>query len=341
MANIRSVAAEAGVSIATVSRVLSGDTDFKVSEQTRQNVLDAAARLHYALPTVARRQKKIPIGCILPFTAEKYSDPFFTSILSAAEAECSRLGAAISVIRNYNELRDPSVFRELLSSGLSGIFLMERVHSELLSQLEACIPSILCIDNEETDYQFDSVGFDPRNANRMVMRCLLACGYQRIAVIGGSSPNDPFYESVRLSIYRESLFHAGLPYREAYIKDCAWDLDLCAVHTRELLSLDVPPDAIIAGSDSLATAILGTVHAMGLRCPDDVGVIGFNNINLSAHMVPPLTTVSVPTREIGIAAAQRLMELVRGNGGGIRKILFPTELIVRSSLKECPSPSPV
>ena len=334
MANIRSVAAEAGVSIATVSRILSGDADLKVSAQTRISVLDAAARLHYALPLDTRRQKKIPIGCILPFTVEKYSDPFFTSILSSAEAECSRLGAVISIIRNYNELREPSVFRELLSSGLSGIFLMERVHQELLSQLEASIPSILCIDNDETDYQFDSVGFDPCNANRTVMRCLLTRGYQRIAMIGGSSPNDPFDDSVRLAIYRESLLHAGLPYREAYVRDCAWDLDLCAVQARELLSLEEPPDAIIAGSDSLATAILGTIHAMGLRCPDDVGVIGFNNINLSAHMVPPLTTVSVPTREIGIAAAQRLMELVRGNGGGIRKILFPTELIVRSSLRE-------
>lgn len=334
MANIRSVAAEAGVSIATVSRILSGDADFKVSDITRQSVLDAASRMHYARPSTAHRQKKISIGCILPFTVEKYSDPFFTSILSSAEAECSRLGAVISVIRNYNELREPSVFRELLLSGLSGIFLMERVHQDLLSQLEASIPSILCIDNDETDYQFDSVGFDPCNANRMVMRCLLTRGYQRIAMIGGSSPNDPFYDSVRLTIYRESLHHAGLPYREAYVRDCAWDLDLCAAQARELLSLEEPPDAIIAGSDSLATAILGTIHAMGLRCPDDVGVIGFNNINLSAHMVPPLTTVSVPTREIGIAAAQRLMELVHGKGCGIRKILFPTELIVRSSLRE-------
>ena len=334
MANIREVAAEAGVSIATVSRILSGDTDFKVTAQTRQTVLDTASCLRYALPPATRKQKKIQFGCILAFTAEKYSDPFFTSILSAAEAECDRQGAAISIIRNYNELRNPAVLRELLGAGLSGIFLMERLQQDLLHQIEMRIPNILFIDNDETDYRFDSVGFDHSNANRKVMQCLLERGYRRIAIISGSSPNDPFCDSVRLATYRESLRRANLPFREEYVKDCAWDLDLCAAQTRELLSLESPPDAIFAGSDSLATAILGTIHATGLRCPDDVGVIGFNNITLSAHMVPPLTTVGIPTREIGVVAAQRLMELVRGDACGKRKILLPTELVVRGSLRE-------
>lgn len=334
MANIRTVAAEAGVSIATVSRILSGDLNFKVTAQTRQCVLDVASRLHYTLPSTTRKQRKIKFGCVLAFTAEKYSDPFFTSILSSAEAECDRLGASISIVRNYNELQNPAVIQELFSSGLSGILLMERVHQDLLGQIEKRIPNILFVDNDETDYRFDSVGFDHTNANRTVMRCLLARGYQRIAIIGGSSPNDPFFDSIRLATYREALRDAHLAYRGEYVKDCAWDLDLCVTQTRELLSLASPPDAIFAGSDSLATAILGTIHSMGLRCPDDIGVIGFNNINLSAHMVPPLTTIGIPTREIGIVAVQRLMELVQGNGGGKRKILFPTELIIRGSLKE-------
>lgn len=334
MANIRAVAAEAGVSIATVSRILSGDAGFQATAQTRQIVLDAATRLHYAPPPAAHKQKKIQFGCVLAFTAEKYSDPFFTSILSAAEEECDRLGAVISVVRNFNELRNPVVLQELLNTGLSGILLMERIQEELLHHIEKRIPNILFIDNDEADYQFDGVGFDHSDANKKVMRCLIARGYRRIAIISGSSPNDPFSDSIRLMTYREALRRAGLPYDESYVKDCAWDLDLCAKQTRELMSLASPPDAIFAGSDSLATAILGTIYAMGLHCPDDIGVIGFNNINLSAHMVPPLTTIGIPTREIGIAAAQRLMEMVQGQGGCKRKILFPTELIIRGSLRE-------
>lgn len=334
MANIRDVAAEAGVSIATVSRILSGDAAFQATAHTRQCVFDAAQRLRYVLSLAPRRQKKIPFGCVLALTAEKYSDPFFTAILSAAEEECDRQGAAISVVRNYNELRNPVVLQELLGAGLAGVLLMERIPNDLLDRIEERIPNILFIDNDAADYRFDGVGFDHGNANRQVMRCLLTHHYRRIAVISGSSPNDPFSDSVRLLTYRESLRQAGLPFEEAYVKDCSWDLDLCARQTRELMSLKEPPDAIFAGSDSLATAILGTLYAMGLRCPDDVGVIGFNNISLSAHMAPPLTTIGVPTREIGYAAVQRLMDMVQGRGGCKRKILFPTELIMRGSLRD-------
>ena len=116
--------------------------------------------------------------------------------------------------------------------------------------------------------------------------------------------------------------------------DCAWDLDLCAAQTRELLSLPEPPDAIFAGSDSLASVVLGMLYSMGLRCPRDIGVIGFNNINLSSHMIPPLTTVDIPVEQIGIAAARRILDMIQGRRESPCKILFPTKLVKRESLRE-------
>lgn len=334
MANIRDVAAEAGVSIATVSRVLAKSEGFKTTDETREAILRAAERLNYTHRPSPRAKKKVQLGCMLALTAEKYADPFFTAILSAAEEECARQGAVISVIRNYNELRDPVALQELCDSGLAGLFLMEQIPKDALDKIRAGIPHILSIDNDESDYQFNGVGFDHYEANMKVMRCLLAHGYRRIAMISGSSPNEPLEGSIRLLAYREALRLAGLEFDEAIIKDCAWDLDLCARQTEELMRLKTPPDAIFAGSDSLASAVLGTLYAMELRCPSDVGVMGFNNINLSAHMAPPLTTVEIPTHEIGVAAVQRLMEMINGHGGTRRKILFPTELILRSSLRE-------
>ncbi|HWR18536.1 MAG TPA: LacI family DNA-binding transcriptional regulator [Clostridia bacterium] len=333
MANIREVAQEAGVSITTVSKILSGDTGFKTTLQTRQNVEAAAARLGYIRKPARRRQERIKLGCILALTAEKYSDPFFMAILAAAEEECDRQGAVISIVRNYNELKNPTVLEELYNAGLSGVFLMERVPKDILDHIRANIPNVVFIDNDEADYQFDGVGFDHVEANWKVMRCLLDHGYKRIAIISGSSPNEPFSDSFRLVTYREALRRAELTYDESLVKDCAWDLNLCAVQTRELMSLSTPPDAIFAGSDSLASAVFGTLYAMGLRCPENVGVIGFNNISLSAHMAPPLTTIGIPTHEIGVAAVQRLMDMINGRGGCKRKILFPTELILRTSLR--------
>ena len=134
-------------------------------------------------------------------------------------------------------------------------------------------------------------------------------------------------------IYREMLRRAGIKYDKALVKDCSWDLNLCKRQTQELMELPEPPDAIFAGSDSLASVVLGTLYELGFRCPRDVGVIGFNNIDLSSHMVPPLTTIEVPTADIGKAAVERMLQIIKDKDSSIRRILFPTKLIERKSLK--------
>ena len=334
MANIRDVAREAGVSIATVSRIFSGDTSFRVTEQTRKNVMDAAEKLNYVLRSSPRQQKKVQLGCVLSLTPEKYADPFFDAIFSAAESVCLRQGAAITTLRYYNELLHEDVLQQLTNSGLSGLLMLEQVSREIHEQLAEKIPNIVYVDCNELEFVINDVGYDRVVANWQAMNCMLRHGYRRIAIIGGGSPNEDFLNTTRLTIYREALRRAGLPYDPRLVKDCAWDLDLCAVQVKELLSMPDPPDAIYAGSDTLASAILGTIYSMGLRCPRDIGVIGFNNLSFSGHLIPPLTTIDIPVTEIGLAAGQRLMDLVRGTGGSPRRILFPTKLIERDSLKE-------
>lgn len=334
MANIRDVARAAGVSITTVSRILSEDPSFKTTAQTRDRVQEAAKALAYEYRPSARRQRKIQLGCIMAITAGRYGDPFFDGILAAAEEECVRRGAVISLLKNYEDLKKPGFYEELQAANLSGLLLMERVTPETYQKLSGIVPNILYIDNAESERGFNGVGFDHVAANWQVMNCLLSHGYRRIGIVSGGSPNEPFSDVIRLVIYREALRRADIPYDPALVKDCAWDLDLCAAQTRAMLSLPNPPDAIFAGSDSLASVVLGTLYSMGLRCPRDVGVIGFNNISLSAHMIPPLTTVDIPVAEIGVAAIHRILEMVQGTAGCARKILFPTTLIERESLKE-------
>lgn len=334
MANIRDVAREAGVSITTVSRIFSGDTSFQVTEQTRTRVLEAAEALNYVFRPAPRQRKKVQLGCVLSLTSEKYSDPFFDAIFSAAESVCLRQGAAFTTLRYYNELLQDDVLQQLTSAGLSGLLMMEQVSRDIHDRLAEKIPNIVYVDCNELDFGINDVGYDRVIANWQAMNCLLRHGYRKIAIIGGGSPNEDFLDTTRLTIYRESLRRAGLPYDPRLVKDCSWDLDLCVAQVRELLSLPDPPDAIYAGSDTLASAILGTIYSMGLRCPRDIGVIGFNNLSFSGHLIPPLTTIDIPVTEIGIAAGQRLMDLVRGIGGSPRRILFPTELIERDSLKE-------
>jgi len=331
MATIRQVAEEAGCSIATVSRVLSGDITFKVSDETRKNISDAVTKLDYRIPV--RKQNRIKISVVMSLTAEKYSDPFFTDILSNIEKECERLNISIAAIKSYNELKNSATFQEFLTTETDGIILMEQIPDNILIQIKKHVHHILFIDNDEDDYHYNGVGFDHRVANKQAMNCLIKYGYRRIALISGSSPNEPLEDTIRMSTYRHALSKIGVEYDKDLVKDCEWDLDTCAEQTRELMKLPTPPEAIFAGSDSLASTILGTLYNMGYTVPDDIGIIGFNDLEMCNYTIPPLTTIRIPTDEIGIAAVQRLKEMIEGSNCK-RKILVPTKVVVRDSLKK-------
>lgn len=329
MSNIREVAQRAGVSIATASRILSNDDTFKTTEATRQKVLQATKDLNYIFRPRKKTFPKIHIGCIMPLTSEKYSDPFFSAILDSIDEECTKSNATVSAIRNCNELNTPDLLNELCSMKLDGLILMEEIPEAILSVIRKHIPHLIAID--QPDSEFNTVGFDHIYANRIVMKHLLKQGYRRIAYIGGSSPYFPMLNSFRMMVYREELRQHNIPYDEQIIRDCEWDLGLCAKYAEELLLSDHRPDAIFAGSDTLASAILSVIYRLGLKCPNDVGVIGFNNLEISAHSIPSLTTVNIPTRAIGKYALLRLINLIRSGDSTILKINLPTNLVVRES----------
>lgn len=331
MANIREVAREAGVSIATASRILSGDNAFKSTEFTKQKIYDAVNKLGYVHHPKKKFNTRINIGCILPLTSEKYSDPFFTSILSSIDEELNQHNTVISAIRNYNELQDPKILNELLDMKLQGIIIMESLPKDILDIISSHIPCIVMIDQQ--DPRFNTVGFDLLQANMQIMDHLIGNGYKRIAYIGGSSPNISVPDSIRFISYREALRKNKIAYDESIILDCNWDLNLCSEYTKMLLSMDNRPDAIFAGSDTLASVILGVIYQMGLTCPKDIGVVGFNNLDTSAHTIPPLTTVEIPTKDIGKVAAKRLLKLIKNTDKLMLKILLPTKLIVRNSTR--------
>ncbi len=331
MATIRDVAKDAGVSIATVSRVLSGDKFFRVKDSTRKNIMDSVQKLNYKIPI--SETTRLHFGCVLADTTYKYGDPFFMEILQAMEEECESNNMMISINKSYQELEDPHHLQEFLNSDLSGVFLMEHVSPTVMTALKAHIPHIIFIDNDEPEYVFNNVGFDHTTANWQVMNYLLSKGYRRIGIISGGSQKVSLDGSLRIIAYREMLRQSNIKFDPSLVKDCKWDLDICKRQTEELMSMQNPPDAIFAGSDSLASVVLGTLYSMGYRCPKDVGVIGFNNIDLSSHMVPPLTTVEVPTEDIGRAAIKRMHQLVNGDDTSIMRILFPTKIIERKSLR--------
>lgn len=331
MANIRDVASKAGTSITTVSKVLSNDPSFKVTEATKESIYQAVKELDYVFNKKTKGAKKYRIGCIMAMTSVKYADPYFTSILSGIEEEAKTSNCNVSYHINYDELENPKKLEEMYAMNLDGLIIMETLPKAVLHDIMANIRHVIAVDNYRNI--MNSVGFDHFESTKQVMKHLIKCKYKRIAYIGGGSPNIDMYDTKRLIMYRESLRIANLTYDDAIVKDCYWDLDLCAIQTNELLNLNPRPDAIFAGSDSLAQVILGQIHQHKLRCPEDIAVVGFNNLNFSSYLIPPLTTVDVPSSNMGKIAVRRMLEMIQQNDQSIYSIILPTQLIERSSTR--------
>lgn len=331
MSTLRDVAKYAGISLSAASRMLSQDKTFKTTLATQKKLEEAVKALNYTYKSKAHTHQ-YNIGCVLAVTSEKYSDPFFISILNAAEEEGKKFGINISMIKAYNELKDERLLETMCKSKLDGLLLMEELPQPILDELASNIKHIVGIDLCQSP--FNNVGFDHYESSHQVVTHLIELGCKRIAYIGGSGPNSVFTDSQALVAYREVLRKANLSLDESIILNCDWDINACANYTQTLLSSKNPPDAIIAGSDTLASVILGKIYEMKLSCPSDVSVIGFNNLATAAHMIPPLTTVDVPTKEIGRVAIARLHELMSTKDSAKLNILLPTQLIIRNSTKE-------
>lgn len=331
MANIRDVALKAGTSITTVSKVLSDDPSFKVTEATKEKIYQAVNDLNYVFKKRPKTGKKLKIGCIMAMTSVKYADPFFNSILSGIEDEAKELDCNVSYHINYDELENPEKLEELYAMNLDGLIIMETLPKAVLSGIITNIKHVIAVDNYRN--VLNCVGFDHFESTKQIMKHLIKSKYQRIAYIGGGAPNIDMYDTKRLIMYRESLRIANLAYDDSIVKDCYWDLDLCATQTHELLSMNPRPDVIFAGSDSLAQVVLGQIHKNNLRCPDDIAVVGFNNLNFSSYLFPPLTTVDVPSKKMGHIAVRRIVEMIQTNDQNIYSIILPTELVKRESTR--------
>lgn len=334
MATIRDVAQYAGVSSSAVSRILSNDPTFKVPEETKDLVRRAVADLEYQYVPKKKKQGLIKLGCILAMASAKFKDPFFADIMEAIESECFAQGMRITVRRYYYELEDERVLEEILQEDLSGLILMEQISEEHMERIRSKISNIVSVDALYNFQNINNIGFDHRESNWQVMRHLLRAGYRKIALISGNNPQSSLEDSVRVQVYKAALAEAQIPFDAALVCDCGWDLEVCKSQTKELMNREDRPDAFFAGNDTLASVILGTIYSMGFRCPRDVGVIGFNNDAVSAHLIPPLTTLNIPTHQIGKRAVRRMLEMIKNEDRDVYKIQYNTEIIERASLRK-------
>ena len=337
MSNIRDVAKQAGVSPATVSRILNNNQVYKILPETRERVLKAVTDLDYK-PLVHRSRsvlpspenKKMRAGCLLASTKGKYSDPFYLDVLDGFEREFERLGGYVPFVRVEQDLDHPETMKSLLDMQLDGLIMMRPLSEALFAKLRQAIPHIVGIDTGHMP--IDNIEYDHPRVSRMAVEYLYKKGHRQIGYIGGGVGPVPLNRSRRFRSYRETMTDLGLEVRAEWILDCGWDDQRCMELVEKAYRNVGLPDAFYAASDLMAMAALRKFYQLGLKVPEDVAIIGMSNIEMSQYANPPLTTIDVPTQEIGIAAARALAGRIQGDRTLPKRILLPSTLIERDTV---------
>jgi DNA-binding LacI/PurR family transcriptional regulator len=305
-ATSRDVAKMAGVSRTTVSFVLNDVPNVQISEDTRRRVWQAADQLGYYPDASARslaRQRSGNVGVVLCNSTDRlFSDVFLTEILSGIHEVIHPQGYHI-LLEAIEDMAAPDAYIGLVRS----------------RQVDGLPETSLC-----------RVDIDNARAVRTVVDYLLYRGHRRIAFI---SQGPPIYAATeaRLRGYMQALSAAGLPYDQSLV--CYGEFGQAGGYDamKSLLQLEERPVAVLAGSDLVALGALAALRDAGLRVPDDVALVGFDDVPTASDVTPSLTTVHLPAQLLGRTAAEMLMRLVGGEEVARRTILLDTHLVIRQS----------
>ncbi|MDT0347693.1 LacI family DNA-binding transcriptional regulator [Streptomyces litchfieldiae] len=322
---VTQIAEMAGVSPATVSKVLNGRPD--VGPRTRAVVEDIISRYGY------RRRKKITSPTTpLEVVFHELAGPYPTAVLSGVHrvAREHRLAVVLSELQGGHTPAG-GWFEDVLMRRPTGVIAVFSDLTETQSrQLRARgIPLVLVDPTGKTARHAPSVGASNRAGGLAATRHLLELGHRRIAIITG--PEYALSSRTRLEGYRAALRSAGVPVAPELIRVGDFQVEDGVNHTRELLRLPDPPTAVFACNDGEALGVYQAAAEAGLRVPDDLSVVGFDDFFPSGWTVPPLTTVRQPLTEMAAAATAMVVSLASGKALARSRVELATELIVRGS----------
>ncbi|EZP75852.1 AraC family transcriptional regulator [Parageobacillus genomosp. 1] len=343
MITMKDIAEKANVSIATVSRILNNDATLSVSEETRERVFRIAKQLGYkpirkrnSNRTNQQKNKEPELYHIALLLAvsqhEETTDPYFVSIRQGIEKQCEQLPLHISSVIRVNgtaEIQDLSEFDGLIVIG--GIDPEDIKHYFPKNDHVVFVTQVIRID------EYDVVRSDLETATEHILDYLIELGHKEIGYIGGSETikklnGGKSYEidDVRKRTFEKKMKTMGLYQpKRVFIGDWGpsggYELMKKAIDSNDL------PSAFVIASDPMAIGALHAIHQAGLKVPEDISIISFDDIDAAAFLNPPLSTVKIYAYEMGKLAANALYERIIGSRDIPIKILTPAKLVIRES----------
>jgi DNA-binding LacI/PurR family transcriptional regulator len=331
-ATLDAVAVEAGVSRATVSRVVNGSP--KVSPEVRKAVQRAVQRLGYVPNQAARSlvtRRSDSVGLVITEPASRlFDDPFFPRLLRGISAELSTRGLQLVLLMPEDSAAEDRLERYLAAGHVDGVVLVslhgdDTLPADLVARGVPMVIGGRPPEGVSTSY----VDVDNREAARSAVRHLAAGGRRQIATITG--PADMGAGVDRLDGYLDGIAALGLKRNDHLIARGDFTYDSGAAAMRQLLANAPDLDAVFAASDLMAAGALSVLRAAGRRVPDDVAVVGFDDSPLAAATEPPLTSVRQPIEEMGRELVRLLAESLGRTTRATRRVLLSTELVPRAS----------
>lgn len=326
------IAEEAGVSVPTVSKVINGRPE--VALETRHRV-ERLLREHGYQRRAS--QGDTPAGLVDLVFAEIES-PWAMEIVRGAESAAHEAAASLVISVLHTHAGPGRDWMERLAARRTDgvVIVASKLSAGVQGQLTARSLPFVVVDPEgEPAPGVVSVGATNWNGGLAATRHLVELGHRRIAMISG--PADMLCSQARIDGYRAALEAAGIPVEPELIRRGTFLVDSGHDHGHALLSLDDPPTAIFAGSDLQAFGVFEAARQRGLRVPEDLSVVGFDDLPLARSAWPPLTTVRQPLQEMAALATRTVLGMGRGEMPETRRVELATELIVRESTAPLPA----
>jgi DNA-binding LacI/PurR family transcriptional regulator len=325
---IKHVAEAAGVSTATVSRVLSGLAGVgpEISDRVREEV----RKLGYQPNRVARSLRvrtTRTIGVIIP----DIENPFFTRVVRGIE-EVLQAAEYSLLLANSNEspARERVAFATLQAEGAAGVIFTAAAGQRLdYRDLHAHQLPMVSISRVLPGLKVDTVTVGNVEGARMAVAHLIGLGHRRIGLISGPMSINTARD--RQAGYEKALEDAGLPLVRDLVQFADFRQTGGYSAMEQLLQMRVPPTAVFAGSNLMTLGALQAIHERGLNIPGEIAIVGFDDMPWAVSLEPPLTAVAQPAFEVGMAAARLILERLHEPGRPIRHIVLETNLVVRAS----------
>lgn len=338
MATIREVAKEAGVSIAAVSRILNMDETLSVSNETRRRVFQAADQLKYVKKSTknsgAAEEKRPLIGIInkLDFDRE-LEDVYFMTVRLAIEERLTESGYRIININpnSHSDIGD--------DKKMEGCVVIGRLDDDEVDEALQLCDKMVIIDNRFLRNDVDYIGVDLSMAIENVMDYLYENGHRKIAIIADKTPEDLDKEREKLDArirgYISYMHEKGIYDEELFVKVPYFSNIHAYNSLAEKLKDGVVPTAVISCNDSMANGAYKAIIESGYKIGEEISVVGFNDQSSAEYMIPSLSTVRLPMKNIGYEAVKLITERLKDERDYSKVVLLKTELVIRDSSGKC------